>query len=150
MKHTAELTREVKIVPGYDWRDRKPNYGQHPPKIFFIVKDEKGATVLQIATGWYINTPASDPHCVLSVHRHLADDPTADESAIHEHCEIINDACVGECYYASSKWLQGLKISGGDWLWRKLEAKHMELFHNGPEVDLTPEPREFPTQGAGW
>lgn len=141
------LIHEVMISKGYDFRNRKPNYGQHPPEILFIVKGNEGAVVLQVNTGWYLDGSCNKPWTQLVIHEALYRDPHADLDTIRDHCDIIGEACISRIISSRNElWLEGLLTSGSQWVWNKLDAFYNYVYHNMGAPDLTPEPMEFPKE----
>jgi hypothetical protein len=123
------MIRELKVREGYDYRNdpEKAKYGQGAPHLEFIVKNEDGAVVFMIHTGWYLNMQAVDPSAAqISFHKPITD-PHVDFDTIHEECEYIGEACCGHSRYSGNDYLlKMLKEQGSDAVFEELEKIHKE------------------------
>lgn len=130
----ANFEHKIVFTPGYDRRDERPSYGQHPMHLAFVVVGEKGALVFDILTGWYPDhTQRGTPRvwgCY--AHYHLDHDPLADEMSICDNCEWLhNKPCVSEQVLSSTsaesnKIFDTFITQGEAGIWPLLDALYME------------------------
>lgn len=137
------LKFEIKFTPSYDRRGEKPNYGQHPLVMFFVLTGEAGAIVMELNTGWYLSEIDSwsrpfdmdFPKCKVPyvaevyLHRHLTEaDMQLDASEIHDDCGWLDGAnCVTERIVGlidGAEWMKTLVAAGAV----GVEAKMREFY----------------------
>lgn len=131
MKNTlTEGSRGFQLIPGYDYRN-DPEYGQHPPEMFFYVKGKHGAVVWTVATGWYLNGKLAEPYSVLSYHEELTIANSSDnEYSISDSCKYLEgrSCCVSSHYVSDTLNIQTLREGGLDKIYETLERLYLEKF----------------------
>lgn len=155
---STDFTREVKILPAYDYRDESGDQrGAGGTRMIFILRGPSGAIGASVNTGWVArpllhhwvqggnNQRADRP----GVDRTLADlYPSGDYVGAHsfvcrEGFDESPGACdwldSGECYisgsYLAAKEVLGLLVTGGsDAVWEHLTKLHQEWIADRPIV----------------
>jgi hypothetical protein len=133
-----EFERQIVFVPAYDRRNEKPNYGQHPMHMLFVLfRQDKGALVFDVNTGWYIDRTQKPvqiaPHYFeMSAHRYHDHNVHADEGDYKDNCEWLGGAtCLSENLYGLTApihedlWNTFL-TEGQEALWKRLEQVYTE------------------------
>lgn len=126
--------RRISFTTAYDYRREKPNRGQHPMHIAFVLsREDKGALVFDVNTSWYIDrkqTPSHPYSYGLVAHRYIDHDPHSE--SIMDSCDWLHgDPCVAESLCGSTaplldELLDLLVTEGEDPLWERLEQIYKE------------------------
>jgi len=147
VQEMVEFVRKVELTAGWDLRGSRPNYGQHPPHLIIWVLGPKGAAVMNIDTGWYINDVAGEPKVVsIAIHAFLHD-LHMDTDMIHDDCHFLNgEACVVEWeQFYNPDTMKAVKESGMEWCYQQLEALYLAHFESGPKPGWKSDPVTFDT-----
>jgi hypothetical protein len=140
---------EVKFTPSYDTRGEKPNYGQHPMVMFFVLKGPEGAIVMELNTGWLLSEAKNwtFPHSEMKynihqpyvpevyLHRHVnSNDLHTDVNEMRDDCGWLDGAtCIPERIAGSSEghlWLLCLIAEGAKGIEAKMTEVYNERFPN--------------------
>lgn len=121
------MNREIKISPA--WDRKSEGYGVHAAEIHFIVKDETGALVWTVYTGWYLAGSPSSARSGMLVNHLYVTDPHVDFDTVNEECGWLDgEACM--CTFATGlegdKLYQTLIHKGSEAVFECLEVLHKE------------------------
>lgn len=140
----TDYIREVKFFSGWNWKEdpdpKARQYGMHCPELLFVVRNGRGAIVLQVNTKMHTQAEIDKhgpwkwaPSANLASHTPLPFNPLdIGEKSIHD-CDIIHQKCTGQAWFAiDERWII-LVIEGSQkQLFECLEKWHRHIYYDDP------------------